>query len=187
MKWQQYSNKSQPKATSIHRAFSRVSCNHGHVADQSESEAPLKILSGPWDIAQIERFLNGTVIPVRLATAGEWPMVQSMWFRYATGQLWCATQRNSVLVARLRRQSHCGFEVAGDQPPYRGVRGFGTARIAPAVGEQTLMELLDRYLKDDNRGLRDWLLKRADDEVAVILENLSVSTWDFSGRMSPRA
>ncbi len=156
------------------------------MADFEELQAPLKIVSGPWDMNQISAFLSDTVIPIRLATAGEWPMVQSMWFRYEAGRLWCATQKDSVLVARLSRNPRCGFEVAGDEPPYRGVRGYGSARIAAADGQQTLMHLLDRYLGQENQGLRRWLLQRADDEVAVILEDLSVSTWDFSGRMSAK-
>ena len=89
-------------------------------------------------------------------------------------------------MARLGRNPRCGFEVAADQPPYRGVRGYGSARIAAEDGQQTLLHLLDRYLGQENQGLRQWLLQRADDEVAVVLEDLAVSTWDFSGRMSPQ-
>ena len=156
------------------------------MADFTEPQAPFGIVSGPWDAKQIGDFLSDSVIPIRLATAGEWPMVQSMWFRYEAGRLWCATQRNSVLVARLGRNPRCGFEVAADQPPYRGVRGYGSARIAAEDGQQTLLNLIDRYLGQENQGLRQWLLQRADDEVAVVLEDLAVSTWDFSGRMSPQ-
>lgn len=131
--------------------------------------------------------LHSTVIPVRLATTGAgWPLVQSMWFRYEAGTLWCATRDDAVVVRRLHQEPRCGFEVAGDDPPYRGVRGYGTAEILAQEGRRVLHELLDRYLGADNLSLRTWLLSRADREVAIAVRGLSVSTWDYSGRMVGR-
>ncbi|MCZ7528760.1 MAG: hypothetical protein M5U14_21735 [Acidimicrobiia bacterium] len=48
------------------------------------------VRSGPWDPATIEELLRSTPIPVRLATTGaSWPLVQSLWFLYDGGALWC--------------------------------------------------------------------------------------------------
>ena len=45
-------------------------------------------LRGPWDAATVARFLDETVIPVRLATAGRsGPLVQSLWFAHDHGAL----------------------------------------------------------------------------------------------------
>jgi hypothetical protein len=151
---------------------------------QAAARSRLTIRSGPWSAGQIAEFLTETVIPIRLATAGEWPLVQSMWFRYHDDTLWCATRADAVVVRRLRAAPGCGFEVAGDDPPYAGVRGHGTAEILPPMGSRVLTELTDRYLGSENQSLRVWLLARAEDEVAIAIRDLVVSSWDFSQRMS---
>ena len=80
------------------------------------------ILSGPWSDAEIESWLGQTVVPLRLATSGSnGPLVQSVWFDFADEALWCATQAQSLLATRLRRDTRVGWEVSGDEPPYRGV------------------------------------------------------------------
>ena len=151
---------------------------------QDEARLRLTIKSGPWSVRQITEFLTDTVIPIRLATAGTWPLVQSMWFRYHDDTLWCATRADAVVVRRLRAEPRCGFEIAGGDPPYAGVRGHGTAEILPPLGSRVLTELMDRYLGSENQSLRAWLLARADDEVAIAVRDLVVSSWDFSQRMS---
>lgn len=149
---------------------------------QQASAAPL--LSGPWDLATIERYLQSTVIPVRLATAGRnGPMVQSMWFLWRDCHLWCATQDSAVVAHRLEADPHCAFEVAGDMPPYRGVRGQGIAEIVRTDGRDVLTQLLHRYLGGTNSGLAQWLLSRADREVAIAIRPEHMTSWDFRARM----
>jgi hypothetical protein len=43
--------------------------------------------------------------------------------------------------------------------------------------------LVQRYLGDGSSQLGDWLMSRLDDEVAIRIENLTVTSWDFSERM----
>jgi hypothetical protein len=38
------------------------------------------------------------------------------------------------ILEYLRVEPRCGFEVASDRPPYRGVRGQGVASLHPAEG-----------------------------------------------------
>jgi len=143
------------------------------------------VFTGPWDLAQIEDFLTTTTIPVRLASAGRsGPMVQSMWFLWRDCRLWCATQRSAVVVHRLAADPACGFEVAGDRPPYRGVRGQGRAEIIRTDGAEVLAELLHRYLGGTSSELARWLLSRTENEVAIAITPEHLSSWDFSSRMS---
>ena len=95
---------------------------------QENARVTLTVRSGPWPAAEIEAYLASATIPVRLASNGRtYPLVQSLWFRYEKGALWCCTRADSVLVRRLLRDRHCAFEVSADLPPYRGVRGRGKA------------------------------------------------------------
>lgn len=145
----------------------------------------MEIGKGPWDRSQIEAFLDQAVIPIRIASAGRTsPLVQSLWFLREDDSLWCCTQREAVLTRRLTRDPQCGFEVSGDLPPYRGVRGSARAEIDPERAADVLPLLIQRYLGDEPSALADWLLSRLDREVAIRLHSLRVTTFDFTTRMT---
>jgi nitroimidazol reductase NimA-like FMN-containing flavoprotein (pyridoxamine 5'-phosphate oxidase superfamily) len=143
------------------------------------------VRSGPWTPSQIEAWLIETVVPLRLASAGKrGPLVQSLWFNYEDGALWCATQRDSVLAKRVRRDGNVGWEVSRDEPPYRGVRGTGTARIVDEIehSTQVLERLVARYGQAGTQ-LAHWLLGRIATEVVVRIDDLRVTSWDYAPRM----
>lgn len=145
----------------------------------------LTVRSGPWSASVIEAFLAQATIPLRLASNGRtYPLVQSLWFRYEEGALWCCTRRDSVLVRRLERDRHCAFEVAADHPPYRGVRGRGKATVLTEGADRALPELLTRYLGTTGTPLGSWLMSRLDDEVVIRISDLVVTSWDYSSRMA---
>jgi nitroimidazol reductase NimA-like FMN-containing flavoprotein (pyridoxamine 5'-phosphate oxidase superfamily) len=138
-----------------------------------------------WSPEAITAFLQQMRIPIRLAsvTSTGWPLVVSLWYLYENGRLYCATQKTAKIVAHLRREPRCAFEVAADLPPYRGVRGQGKAAIIPERGEEMLSRLLERYLKDTSSSLAQLLLARSADEVAIEIEPVALTTWDFTARM----
>ena len=145
----------------------------------------MEITSGPWDRSQIQAFLDDTVIPIRIASAGRTsPLVQSLWFLYDEDALWCASQVDSVLTRRLHADPRCGFEIAGDLPPYRGVRGSGRAELLPERAATVLPRLISRYLGDEPSPLASWLLSRVDSEVAIRISDLRVTSYDFTSRMA---
>jgi len=145
----------------------------------------LYLHSGPWNDQDIETWLSETVVPLRLATSGSnGPLVQSVWFDYREGSLWCATQRQSVLAKRIGRDEKVGWEVSPDSPPYRGVRGKGRAELVEdrSQVEAVLNRLVDRY-GQSGTPLAEWLTSRMDSEIAVRISDLRVSSWDYSPRM----
>lgn len=146
----------------------------------------MRVLSGPWSKDRIEEHLREIVVPVRLASLGAdgFPVVVSLWFLYEEGAVWCATQAGSRLVGRLRRDPRCGFEIAADGAPYRGVRGRALASIDGERGATLLPRLIARYLGTTESPLAGWLLARVATEVAIRLDRLRVSSWDFTRRMS---
>ena len=138
-----------------------------------------------WDDHQIDRFLADTVIPIRLACIdrdGE-PLVCSLWYLYSEGALWCATQQSANLVAFLEAEPCCGFEVAPEAMPYRGVRGQGRVSLSAAQGPDILLRLIDRYLGNRKSSFASWLIARSATEVAIRLEADWMTSWDFSKRM----
>ncbi len=145
----------------------------------------LTVHSGPWDRQAIERWLEATVIPLRLATTGgHGPIVQSLWFLYDDDALWCATQAESMVTGRVRREPRVGWEVSPDQPPYRGARGRGTVTVvddADLAGD-VLRRLISRY-GQGGTDLEHWLLSRVSTEVALRIDDLVITSWDYSPRM----
>lgn len=142
-------------------------------------------LRGCWAGADIAAFLNSQLIPIRLAvhdSTGS-PWVMSLWFLHDNGLFWCATNRRAKLVSYLQDDPRCGFEVAGDMPPYRGIRGKGVAELVPERGEDILVQLLRRYGIDPASTLAKSLLAKADQEVAIAIAPSRISSWDFSERM----
>lgn len=130
-------------------------------------------------------FLHRAVIPVRLSVLNPdgAPALASLWFEPREEALWCAVQEDAFVARCLRADARCAFEVAGDLPPYRGLRGPASGRVEAAEGQAVLGRLLDRYLGESNAELRDWLWSRSDTEVALRIEPTHLTRWDFSDRM----
>jgi nitroimidazol reductase NimA-like FMN-containing flavoprotein (pyridoxamine 5'-phosphate oxidase superfamily) len=143
-------------------------------------------VTGPWSIEVVHAHLEAAAIPLRLAHATRTghPQVMSLWFVRRDAALWCATAPRARIVAMLEREPRCGFEVAGDAPPYRGVRGRAIATIDRSRGAEILEALVDRYLGTRETPFARWLLARADRETAIALEPRSVTSWDYRERMS---
>jgi nitroimidazol reductase NimA-like FMN-containing flavoprotein (pyridoxamine 5'-phosphate oxidase superfamily) len=144
---------------------------------------------GPWNPDEIHRFLEAARVPARLACNGAsgHPVIASLWFLSEGDRLWCATQRTARVVELLERDGRCAFEVAEDTPPYRGVRGQGHAVLSPERGESVLRRLIERYLGSDESEFAQWLLERADEEVAIGIEPDSLVSWDYTRRMQGAA
>jgi hypothetical protein len=141
--------------------------------------------SSAWDVAGIEKFLQNTLIPLRLSCLSRtgYPLISSLWFYHDADALWCATQAEAHIAALLEINPQCGFEVAGDAPPYRGVRGQGRAMLSKADGADVLGRLIDRYLGSRDSDFARWLLARGDKEVSIRIEPEWLTSWDYASRM----
>ena len=141
---------------------------------------------GPWSDRDCRSYLDEARIPIRLACNGRsgHPVIASLWFAPLGSALWCATQRTARVVSLLEADARCAFEIAGESPPYRGVRGQAVATIEPARGEEILRRLIDRYLGNAESDFARWLLERTADEIAIRIEPTRIVSWDFTRRMS---
>ena len=143
-------------------------------------------LRGCWSGTEIATFLDSQLIPIRLAvhdSTGS-PWVMSLWFLHENGRFWCATNHHAKLVTYLQAHPRCGFEVAGDMPPYRGIRGKGVATLVAERGGEVLMRLLQRYGIHLASTLAKSLLAKIDQEVAISINPSTISSWDFTSRMA---
>jgi hypothetical protein len=139
---------------------------------------------GVWSDNEMRAYLEQAIIPIRLAVQNKrGPLALSLWFIPIEGKLWCATSGSARLIDYLRAEPRCGFEVAADQPPYRGVRGQGVAHLHPQEGASILLRLLDRYGIAPGSALARNLLSRSDQELAIAIEPVTMTSWDFTVRM----
>lgn len=135
---------------------------------------------------QVTEYLTEATIPVRIACyrpeAGLW--IVSLWEEYETGQLSCATGVESALAGFLRADEQVAVEVSENHPPYRGVRGSGTASLRPDEDKQLLRSLLERHLGGTDSDLAATLLDPSREEVRIDIDLEDGYTWDFSDRMA---
>lgn len=147
--------------------------------------APTYQRRGPWGRADVDAFLCDARIPLRLAAVASsgFPIVASLWFVWEDDTFLCATGASTPLAKALRGNDRCGFEIAVNDPPYRGVRGQAIASLVEDGDRAHLRLLLQRYLGDDSGDLARWLLTRPGTELTVVLRPQRLMSWDYSARM----
>ncbi|WP_251341516.1 pyridoxamine 5'-phosphate oxidase family protein [Haloplanus halophilus] len=143
--------------------------------------------TGEWDRAGVAAFLADARIPIRVAcrtpAGGLWML--SLWYDFDAdaGAFVCATSAAADVVEYLRADDGVAVEVSTNEPPYRGVRGCGSATVAPDDDKATLRALLERYLGGTDSSLARRLLDPARDEVRIRIDPVRLYSWDFTDRM----
>lgn len=149
---------------------------------------PASVLSpkSSWQVTEIEAFLAEARLPLRVSTlsADGFPHITSLWFHYRGGRFYCCTQRNAQISLHLGQNPRAGFEVAVNDPPYRGISGVGMARVLDADAREVMETVVDRYLGTRDRKLKDWLMSRLATEVIIEITPHRLTSWDFSHRMT---
>ena len=142
--------------------------------------------TGAWSEAEAESYLAESRVPIRLAcrtpAGGLWML--SLWYRYEDGTLHCATGADADIVRYLDATPDVAFEISDNRPPYKGVRGAGTATIEPDEDKALLERLLIRYLDGTDNELATWLLDAGREEVRIRIEPSKLYTWYFTERMA---
>ena len=123
-------------------------------------------------------------IPIRIAyiKPNGMPSVISLWFEQIDGKLYCATQKSAKIVSYLKNNPSCGFEIATDKPPYKGIRGEGTAKITE-MGQEILEILIYKYLGEKESNLSRYLRKNSKTEVQIEISPEKFFHYDYSKRM----
>jgi nitroimidazol reductase NimA-like FMN-containing flavoprotein (pyridoxamine 5'-phosphate oxidase superfamily) len=128
--------------------------------------------------------LPDSKIPIRIAfiKPNGTPSVISLWFEQINGKIYCATQKSAKIVSYLENNSACGFEIATDKPPYKGIRGEGTVKITDD-GNKILNILIDKYLGNKESTLSKYLKTNSNTEVAIEITPQKIYSYDYSKRM----
>ncbi|WP_423999476.1 pyridoxamine 5'-phosphate oxidase family protein [Haloarcula salina] len=141
--------------------------------------------SGPWSLAETERFLDEVTVPIRLGcrTPADRPWMLSLWYRFTDGVFECATGADAAVVEYLEYDPTVSFEVSTNVPPYRGVRGNGTVSVTTDEDKELLRDLLERYLDGTDAPIAERLLSPDREEVRLAITPDRLHTWDYSDRM----
>ena len=132
-----------------------------------------------------DQMISDTKIPIRLAYTNNdgIPSVLSLWFVQIDEKIYCATQKSAKIVQYLKKNPVCGFEIAADKPPYKGIRGNGSAKIIDNMGKDVLEILMKKYLGEKESGLSKFLKKNSHNEIAIEITPQNLFYYDYSARM----
>ncbi|HET7283832.1 MAG TPA: hypothetical protein VFI70_04035 [Nitrososphaeraceae archaeon] len=134
------------------------------------------------------QFLIDIDLPIRLACLfiSDWPAVVSLWYVLTDEKIYCATQSKAKIIRYLRRSSKCGFEIAGDSFPYRGIGYYGNASISKEKGKNIFRMLIQKYKRREISELHKLSLseKHLQNEVTVEIAQNTMFEWDDKARMS---
>jgi len=134
---------------------------------------------------EIYKFISDTKIPIRVAFIKPkgTPSVISLWFEQINGKIYCATQKSAKIISYLQKNPVCGFEIAADKPPYKGIRGEGTVKILNDKGIDILEILIGKYLGEKESTLSKYLKANLNTEVAIEITPQKIYSYDYSKRM----
>jgi nitroimidazol reductase NimA-like FMN-containing flavoprotein (pyridoxamine 5'-phosphate oxidase superfamily) len=137
------------------------------------------------DRKNFDQIISDTKIPIRIAYIKPdlTPNIISLWYEQIEGDIFCATQKTAKIVSYLQKNPQCGFEIATDKPPYKGVRGNGVAKILDDKGQEILDILMAKYLGDKESILSKYLKSNSKGEVAIQITPQKIFNYDYSKRM----
>lgn len=133
----------------------------------------------------IDEFISNSKIPIRIAfmKSPNVPAVISLWYVCNDDKIYCATQKSAKIVSYFKKNSTCGFEIASDKPPYKGIRGEGIIKILDETGAYVLDLLIEKYLGEKESKLSKFLRNNSKTEVALEITPQKIFHFDYSKRM----
>jgi len=133
----------------------------------------------------IDQILHDAKIPIRVAfiKPNQFPNVISLWYVNINEKIYCATQKSAKIISYLQNNPICGFEIAADKPPYKGIRGEGSVKIIEDNGSETLEVLIDKYLGKKESPSSKFLRDNSKTEVSIEITPSKVFYYDYSKRM----
>jgi nitroimidazol reductase NimA-like FMN-containing flavoprotein (pyridoxamine 5'-phosphate oxidase superfamily) len=134
---------------------------------------------------KLDSMIYDPKIPIRIAfiKSDGTPGIISLWYVTINEKIFCATKKSAKIVSFLKNNSKCGFEIAADKFPYRGVRGEGHAKIIEKNAANILEILIKKYLGRKESTLSKFLRDNSKSEVSIEITPKKVFNYDYSKRM----
>ena len=138
------------------------------------------------NVEGIKKLIPDLKIPIRVGfiQSDDMPTVISLWYTYNDGKIYCASQKTAKIISYLKKNPVCGFEIAADTLPYKGMRGTGTVQILNETGAYVLDLLMEKYLGEKESNLSKFLRNNSKTEVAIEITPKQIFTYNYSKRMS---
>lgn len=137
---------------------------------------------------EVIEFLINSRLNVHIGTidAKGYPNIHPTWYYFdeSSDNIYVATSKQSKKVNNLKRNPLIYFCIDDPNPPYKGVRGKGNARISEninnniSISEKIMLKYLGSLEHQMARTLM--MLVRKGDEVGIEITPQYFSTWDYS-------
>ena len=140
---------------------------------------------------EVNSFLKSK-LNLQLATIDEdgYPSIQPLWFLYdkESGKIYISTQKTTRKARNLSKNSDkIYFSIDDENPPYKGVKGRGVARISENIdwNRPIIEKIIVKYLGTLDNPLALMLLENAKKGIQVVIEITPkfFSAWDFGKSM----
>src|SRR5919109_2404109 len=136
---------------------------------------------------EVKNFLTDNKYNIHLGTIDEkgFPNIHPTWYYFEASnhKFYVETSKHSKKVSNIRKNEGMYFCVDDPQPPYKGVRGKGTARIHENIDHNIPIaeKIMTRYLESIEHPMARALLNAVKKGESVILEISPdyYSTWDY--------
>ena len=137
------------------------------------------------DNQNLETLVPKEKIPIRISfmKSSGFPSVVSLWYTHENGRIYCAVQKTAKVISYIQKNPKCGFEIASDMPPYKGLRGEGKVKILHDKGKEILETLIEKYLGTKESTLSRFLRGNSKNEVAIEITPQKTHRYDYSKRM----
>ncbi|MPZ08552.1 MAG: pyridoxamine 5'-phosphate oxidase family protein [Nitrososphaeraceae archaeon] len=160
----------------------------------------LKILNAspgfgaPLSEQDMKDFLTTKILNIHLGTVDEkgHANIHPAWYYYdsSDNKFYILTGKESKKITNLRMNELIYFCVDDPNPPYKGVRGKGNAKMHEDINFNIPIweKIMKRYLGNSDDPTAKGLLDEVKRGAAVVLEISPIyySTWDYSKQLSLR-
>ena len=141
----------------------------------------------PLTPGEVKEFLTNSRLNVHIGTIDEKgnPNIHPTWYYFDeySNNIYIATSKNSKKVSNLKRNPSIYFCIDDPNPPYKGVRGKGDARINENINNNISIaeKIMLKYLGSLENQMAKTLigLVSKGDEIAIEITPDYFSTWDY--------
>ena len=136
--------------------------------------------------SEVRDFLSNTKLFARLGTIDEKedPNVHPVWYYFDNERIYFETGKDSKKVRNIKRRNNIYFCIDDSNPPYKGVRGKGTAIISEDISKnvQIAEKIMIKYTGNLDNNIAKFLMDSIKKGESIIIEIIPhfYATWDHS-------